>query len=278
MSDKALDNLLEEMLANKDLANDDFTEEYKSLDSGLSNKTIKKVDNKSDKVSSKNNKAHYHGHRGRLKERFLISPKGSLADYEILELILFASHPRNDVKPLAKELINKFGSLAKVINASKSDLNNIKGVNLSALTFFKIVQEASERLIKDEIVDKPILASWHSLIDYCRASMGHLKKEQFRILFVDKKNRLIADELQETGTIDQTPVYPREVVKRALELEASALILIHNHPSGDVNPSRADVNVTNDIISAAKTLGIKVHDHVIVSATKHYSFKSHQLI
>lgn len=284
MSDSALDELLEALLNEKNQSEEEKVVVEASPLPSPTNDTTETADAKNDNEpvestsSSKKEKAHYHGHRSRLKERFLVSPKGTMPDYEILELILFSAHPRNDVKPYAKELIQKFGSLAKVLNASQSELKKMKGVNPSALTFFKVIQEAAERLIKADVTEKPILASWHALIDYCRASMGHLKKEQFRILFVDKKNRLIADELQETGTVDQTPVYPREVVKQALELEASAMILVHNHPSGDVTPSRADISLTKEIINAAQTLGIKVHDHVIVSASKHYSFKSHQLI
>ncbi|PIR39044.1 MAG: hypothetical protein COV35_05035 [Alphaproteobacteria bacterium CG11_big_fil_rev_8_21_14_0_20_39_49] len=223
-------------------------------------------------------KPHYAGHRQRLKERFLSSSKGVLPDYEILEMLLFASHPRGDVKPLAKELISVFGSLAKVLNASEPELATIKGVNISAIAHIKVVQEAAERLLKEDIDDRPILQSWKALLDYCRASMGHLKSEQFRILFLNKRNILISDELQETGTVDQTPVYPREIVKRALHLEASAIILVHNHPSGDVKPSTADINLTKQIIKALDTVNIIVHDHLIVSSKKHYSFKTNRLI
>lgn len=221
---------------------------------------------------------HHTGHRQRLKERFLASGKGKLPDYEVLEILLFASHPRGDVKPLAKELIAIFGGLSKVLNATPEELLAVKGVNLSTVAQIRAVQEAAERLLKEDINTKPVLQSWKALLDYCRASMGHLKSEQFRILFLNKKNILISDELQETGTVDQTPVYPREIVKRALHLEASAIILVHNHPSGDVQPSKADISLTKQIIQALETVSITVHDHLIVSAKNHYSFKTNRLI
>jgi DNA repair protein RadC len=223
-------------------------------------------------------KPHHTGHRQRLRERFITSKKGGLPDYEIMEILLFATHPRGDVKPLAKELIAKFGSFAKVINASPEELLTIKGINESAIAQLRVVQEAAERLLKDDIIDKPILQSWKALLDYCRASMGHLKNEQFRILFLNRKNMLMADDLQEAGTVDQTPVYPREVVKRALYLEASAVILVHNHPSGDTTPSKADISMTKQIQQALAPIGVILHDHVIVSSKGHYSFKSNGLV
>ena len=223
-------------------------------------------------------KLYHAGHRGRLRQRLLASGKGELPDYEILEMVLFSSHPRGDVKPLAKELIKRFGSLAKVLNASSENLISVKGVNESAAAQFRAVQEAAERLLKGDVLEKPILQSWKALIDYCRASMGYLKKEQFRILFLDRKNMLISDELQEAGTVDQTPVYPREIVKRALQLEASSVIMVHNHPSGDLAPSKADVTVTKKVEVALGTVGVVLHDHVIVSSKGHYSFKSHRLL
>lgn len=224
------------------------------------------------------NKPHHLGHRQRLRARFLESKKGSLPDYELLEIILFSASPRADVKPLAKELINVFGSFPKVLNATKDELMRVKGVNEAVIANLKVVQDAAERLLKEDVKEQPILQSWSSLLNYCRASMGHLKKEQFRIVFLNTKNMLIADELQEAGTVNQTPVYPREVVKRALELEASAIILVHNHPSGDVTPSKADIEITKQIIRAAEPLGVKVHDHLIIGANKHYSFRSNMLI
>jgi DNA repair protein RadC len=218
------------------------------------------------------------GHRQRLRERFLASKKGTLPDYELLEMLLFSSSPRKDVKPLAKQLIKHFGSFSRVITAEPHDLLAIDGINDAALASFRMVQESLERVLKEEVEERPILQSWKSLLDYCRASMGHLKREQFRILYLDKKNMLIADDLQEAGTVDQTPVYPREILRRALALEASAMILVHNHPSGNVEPSQADITITRDIIEAAKHLRVAVHDHVIVSATRYYSFKANGLM
>jgi len=219
-------------------------------------------------------KPYHTGHRKRLRERFIASKKGGLPDYEILEILLFSSHPRGDVKPLAKELITTFGSLAKALNASTNELLKIKGMNESAVAQFKAVQEAAERLLKEEVGQQTVLSSWKALIDYCRASMGHLKTEQFRILFLNKKNILIADDLQEVGTVDQTPVYPREVVKRALQLDASAVILVHNHPTGDTTPSKADISLTLQIMQGLAAVSINLHDHLIVSSKGHYSFKS----
>lgn len=218
------------------------------------------------------------GHRKRVRQRLLQSKKGTIPDFEILEVILFSSSPRKDVRPLAKKLIKDFGSLAKVMNASESDLLNIPNINEAVIANIRAVQEAAERLLKDDMQTKPILQSWKSLLDYCRASMGHLNNEQFRILFLDSKNRLIADDLQEVGTVNQTPVYPREIVKRALEVTASSLILVHNHPSGDVNPSKADIVLTKQIIKALDPIDIKLHDHVIVSSKGYYSFKSNGII
>lgn len=223
-------------------------------------------------------KKHYHGHRGRLRERLLNSKKGSLPDYEILEILLFSASPRGDVKPLAKALIAEFGSLGRVLNATRSDLEAIKGVNESALAMLRTVQEAAERLLKEEVKEQPILQSWKALLDYCRASMAYHKTEQFRIIYLNRKNMLIADDLQEAGTVDQTPAYPREVVKRAIQLDASAVILVHNHPSGDTTPSKADIMLTKQIQEALKVVNIALHDHVIISTTEHYSFKSYGVI
>jgi DNA repair protein RadC len=225
-----------------------------------------------------NTVAHYTGHRQRLRERFLASKKGSLPDYEILEILLFSAHPRGDVKPLAKDLIARFGSMAKVLNANAADLLSMKGMNESGVAQIKAVQEAAERLLKDDMVEKPVLQSWKALLDYCRASMGHLASEQFRILYLNRKNVLISDELQEVGTVDQTPVYPREVVKRALQLEACSIILVHNHPSGDTTPSKADISLTKQIQQAAAIIGVTLHDHLVVSAKGHYSFKTNGII
>lgn len=228
-------------------------------------------------VIKEEEKPHYHGHRKRLRERFLKTPK-SLADYELLEVILFAASPRSDVKPLAKKLITKFGSFAKVLTAEASALLKVDGVNEAALAAIKTVQEATSRLLLSEAKEKPVLNSWIKLLDYCRAEMGHLKIEQFRILFLNSKNMLIESEVQQEGTINHTLAYPREIVKRALELGASSIILCHNHPSGDPSPSRADIDLTQSIIAAAKPLELKVHDHLIISEAEHFSFKSNGLI
>lgn len=222
-------------------------------------------------------KPHYHGHRKRLRERFLKEPK-ALADYELLEVMLFAASPRSDVKPVAKALIARFGTFAKVLTASQAALSQIDGVNEAAIAAIKTVQEASSRLLLTEAQEKPVLNSWLKLLDYCRAEMGHLKNEQFRILFLNSKNMLVASEVQQEGTINHTLAYPREIVKRALEIGASSIILCHNHPSGDPSPSRADIDLTHSIIAAAKPLELKVHDHLIISETEHFSFKSSGLI
>lgn len=221
---------------------------------------------------------HYVGHRQRLRSRFLGSPKGTLPDYELLEMMLFAASPRSDVKPLAKQLLLKFRNLAGVITANPDELKTIKGINDAAIAQFKIVQDIAERLLKQDIEEKPILQSWKALLDYCRISMGHLKKEQFRLIFLNKKHMVIADELQESGTVDQTPVYPREIVKRAIQLDASAIIMVHNHPSGDIKPSMADIQITNQVMLAAKSVGIVLHDHIIISSKSHYSFRAHGAI
>ena len=220
---------------------------------------------------------HFHGHRGRLRKRFLREPK-SLPDYEILEIILFAASARKDVKPLAKFLLKHFGSLPKVLMASSDELLRIDGLNYAGVAAIKSVQEASSRLLLSEAKTAPILNSWIKLLDYCRAEMGQLKNEQFRLLFLNAKNMLIADEVQQEGTINHTMAYPREVVKRALELSASSVILAHNHPSGDSSPSKADIDLTEQIVAAAKPLGVRVHDHLIIAESEHFSFRSNGLL
>ncbi|ABS64207.1 DNA repair protein RadC [Parvibaculum lavamentivorans DS-1] len=222
-------------------------------------------------------KPHYAGHRERLRERFLKSPE-TLPDYELLELVLFRAVPRRDVKPLAKELIARFGGFSEVINAEPSRLRETKGVSDAIVTEFRIARETGLRLAQAKVMKKEVLGSWAALLDYCSASMAHNPTEQFRILFLDRKNVLIADEVQQKGTVDHTPVYPREVVKRALELNASALILVHNHPSGDPTPSTADVEMTRQIVNTAKPLGIEVHDHLVVGKGRHASFRTLGLI
>ncbi|MEM1140427.1 MAG: DNA repair protein RadC [Pseudomonadota bacterium] len=219
-------------------------------------------------------KPHYAGHRDRLRARFTKSGESALADYELLELLLFRAIPRRDVKPLAKALLEQFGSFSAVLSASPERLTEVPGIGETVALDLKIVQAAGLRLLQDEVLDRPALSSWRQLVEYCRASMMHQPTEQFRILFLDRKNVLIADEVQQTGTVDHTPVYPREVVKRALELSASALILVHNHPSGDPTPSEADITMTGQIVTAAEALGVIVHDHVIVGRQGHVSFKA----
>jgi DNA repair protein RadC len=221
---------------------------------------------------------HYHGHRDRLRERFVEAGGEALPDYELLELILFRSIPRRDVKPIAKEMIRRFGTFAEVLAAPPKLLMEMDGIGASVVTDLKIVEAAARRLTKGAIAKKPVLSSWAAVIDYCRAAMAFADKEQFRLLFLDKRNALIADEVQQSGTIDHTPVYPREVVKRALELSATAIILVHNHPSGDPTPSKADIRMTHEIIDIAKPLGILVHDHIIVGREGHSSLKGLQLI
>ncbi len=221
---------------------------------------------------------HYFGHRERLRDRFREADADALSDYELLELLLFRVLPRRDVKPLAKSLLEKFGSFAEVIAAPEVRLAEVKGLGDAAITELKIVQAAASRLLRGAVKKRPALSSWSTVLDYCRTAQAFADREQFRVLFLDKRNALIADELQQIGTIDHTPVYPREVVKRALELSATAIILVHNHPSGDPTPSRADIQMTQQIIAVAQPLGISVHDHIIVGKEGHASLKGLKLI
>jgi DNA repair protein RadC len=218
------------------------------------------------------------GHRQRLKERFVAGGPEALPDYELLELVLFTAIPRRDTKPVAKQLIERFGSFAEVVNAPPQRLKEVKGVGDAAVTQLKLVRAGALRLMQGSIMQRPVLTSWQTVLDYCRAAMGYEAREQFRILFLDKKNRLIADEVQQQGTVDHTPVYIREIVKRALELSASAIILVHNHPSGDPAPSRADIDMTRQIVEAAKPLGLTIHDHIIVGRQGHASLRGLKLI
>lgn len=220
------------------------------------------------------NKPHYHGHRQRLREKFLRQNGEDFADYELLELFLTFIIPRRDVKPLAKNLLADFGSFSAVVTADIKDLTTHKGISDNAAIALKSIHAASVRCLKSKVLEKPILTDWTSLTDYCAAALAHEKTEQFRILFLDVKNRLIADERQQKGTVNHTPVYPREVVKRALELHASAIILVHNHPSGDPTPSRADIDMTKQIQKAASSLGIVLHDHLIVTKKDVLSFRT----
>ena len=221
---------------------------------------------------------HYHGHRERLRERFYSAGPDALSDYELLEMALFPALPRRDTKPLAKLLLKKFGSFAEVIHAPETRLREIEGIGDASVHQIKLLAAAASRVAKGEIKRSIALSSWNDVIGYCRSGMAFADKEQFRLLFLDKRNQLIADEVQQTGTVDHTPVYPREVIKRALELSATALILVHNHPSGDPTPSQADIQMTKAIVDIAAPLGISVHDHIIVGKNGHASLKGLRLI
>ena len=221
---------------------------------------------------------HFHGHRQRLRERLIAGGAENLPDYELMEVLLFAGNPRGDTKPLAKDLIERFGGFAEALSADPDDLLQVPGLGVAGTAALKSVREAALRLIKAELRDRPVIGSWDKLLDYCRAHVAYGKVEEFHLLFLDRKNALIAHEQQQRGTVDHTPVYTREVVKRALELGASALILVHNHPSGDPTPSKADIAVTKDIVSAAKPLGVVVHDHVIIGRGRHTSLRDMGLL
>lgn len=222
-------------------------------------------------------KPHHLGHRERLRQRFKAAPD-ALADYELLELLLFRSIPRADTKPIAKALLNRFGSIAEVIGAPEKLIAEVPGAGPSVALELKIVEAIARRSARATVMEREVLGSWSKVIEYCTAAMAYEEREQFRILFLDKKNRPIADEVQQRGTVDHTPVYPREVVRRALELSATALIVAHNHPSGDPTPSRADIEMTKLLIDAAKALNITVHDHVIVGKHGHVSMRGLKLI
>jgi DNA repair protein RadC len=223
-------------------------------------------------------KPHYHGHRQRLRDRFLSAGAQSLPDYELLELLLFYGIERRDTKPLAKKLIERFGSLGGVLAAPAEQLAEFEEIDKRSLVLLRATREIGARLAREEVIDRPVIASWQKLLDYCRSTMAHNDTEQFRLLFLDRKNVLIADEVQQRGTVDHTPVYPREVVKRALQLGASSLIMVHNHPSGDPTPSQADIDMTREVQAAAEVLGIALHDHVVIGKKGHASFKSLRLI
>jgi DNA repair protein RadC len=224
-------------------------------------------------------KPHYLGHRERLRDRFLAGGGEALADYELLELVLHLILPRRDTKPIAKALLAKFGSFSGVLGAPHQRLTEVPGIGDTAATQIKVVLAAAQRFAHDQVPKAaPILGSWTALIDYCHSQMAYESKEQFRILFLDKKNRLIADEVQQVGTVDHTPVYPREVIRRTLELSATAVILVHNHPSGDPTPSSADVQMTKQIMDIARPLGIVVHDHIVIGKSGHASLRGLKLL
>ena len=217
-------------------------------------------------------------HRARLRERFLTGGAAAMPDYELLELILFAAIPRQDVKPLARQLIDIFGDLGGVLSAPESRLAEVKGVGPSVILTLKLHQAVAHRAARARVLNRPALSSWAALLDYCHTTMAHRETEQFRILFLDRKNVLIADEEQARGTVDHVPVYPREVVKRALELNASAIILVHNHPSGDPTPSQSDIAMTRQIEDAGRMLGVALHDHIIVGRSREVSFRGDGLM
>jgi DNA repair protein RadC len=221
---------------------------------------------------------HYLGHRERLRDRFRKGGADALGEYELLELILFRAMPRRDVKPLAKALIARFGSFAEVVSARAERLHEIEGLGEAAVVELKVVEAAAKRLAKSSIETRPSLSSFYAVVDYCRTAMAFLDREEFRVLFLDKKNHLIADEVQGVGTVDHAPVYPREIMRRALELSACAIILVHNHPSGDPQPSADDINLTHQIIAVGKPLSVAVHDHLIIGKHGHASLKGLRLI
>ncbi len=225
-----------------------------------------------------NDKPHYLGHRERLKSKFHTKGADVLEDYELLELYLFRTIPRRDTKPIAKALIQKFGNFSAVIAAPHARLIEVKGVGDAVAKDIMLIQAASLRMMQNDLSDKPILSSWSALLQYCQARMAYKSIEEFRIIFLNKQNRIITDEVQQQGTIDHTPVYPRQVIQRALEHSASAIVLVHNHPSGDPTPSPGDIRMTNQIIEAGKPIGITVHDHLIISKGGSASFKALGLI
>lgn len=217
-------------------------------------------------------------HRKRLRDRFMAGGAAALPDYEMLELILFRAIPRQDVKPLTHDLLAVFGDFNRVVSAPVSRLAEVKGVGDAVITELKIVEAAAQRLARSRILQRHVISSWDAVLDYCHTTMAHRDTEQFRVLFLDRKNVLVADEAQAQGTVDHVPVYPREVVKRALELNASALILVHNHPSGDPTPSEADIVMTQQVQTAAEALGLTLHDHLVIGKSRELSFRSEGLL
>ncbi len=229
-------------------------------------------------ATPKSETPHYHNHRARLRNRFMTAGAGALADYEMLELVLFRAIPRQDVKPLAKRLLDRFGDFNRVISAPTARLSEVQGVGTAVIQELKIVEAAAHRLGQAKVLGTNAISSWAALMDYCKTTMAHRETEQFRILFLDRKNILIADEEQAKGTVDHVPVYPREVAKRTLELNASAVILVHNHPSGDPSPSQSDIAMTQKIQQALEALNITLHDHIIIGKDTDLSFRSEGLL
>jgi DNA repair protein RadC len=220
----------------------------------------------------------YLGHRERLRERFMEGGADAMPDYELLEMVLFRAIRRGDTKKTAKGLIARFGTFAEVISAPPHLLTEVAGVGPAVVTELKLIRAAALRLAKGEVANRPLLGTWSAIVDYCRAAMAFEEREHFRILFLDRKNQLIADEVQQEGTVDHTPVYTREVIRRALELSSTAVILVHNHPSGDPTPSLADIEMTKKIVQAGEKLGVMVHDHIVIGRKGHVSFRNLQLI
>lgn len=223
-------------------------------------------------------KPHWQGHRTRLRSKLINRGANALEDYELLETLLFAFIPRQDVKPIAKALLARFGSLSAILAAQPKDLISVTGIGETVAAYIKATQEIGARAARETIQTRPIISSWTALLGYVRTQLQHETREQFRVLFLDRKNQLIADELMGQGTVDHAPVYPREIARRALELSSSALILVHNHPSGDPTPSRADIDMTREIIDALAPLDISVHDHLIAARSGVTSFKTEGLI
>jgi len=219
-------------------------------------------------------KPHYHGHRARLRARLLEAGADSLPDYELLEFLLYAANARGDTKPLAKDLLKRFGGIAGVLGASREALASVPSMGDAAAAQLLAVRTAAARMVRGELAARPVIGSWDKLVDYCTTSAGFAEAEEFRLLFLDRKNALIADERQQRGTVDHVPVYPREVVKRALELGASAIIMVHNHPSGDPTPSSGDVEMTRAVAKAVGAVGVALHDHLVIGRGRHASFKS----
>ena len=217
-------------------------------------------------------------HRKRLRARFMEGGAAAMPDYELLELILFRAIERQDVKPLARQLIDTFGDFNRVLSADPARLTAVSGVGDAVVRELKLVEAAAHRLARSKVLQRPVISSWDAVLDYCHTTMAHRETEQFRVLYLDRKNVLIADEAQGQGTVDHVPVYPREVIKRALDLNASALILVHNHPSGDPTPSRADIDMTRKVQEAARAMGIELHDHIIVGRSRELSFRSEGLL
>lgn len=214
------------------------------------------------------------GHRKRLRERFRDGGAAALPDYELLELVLFRALPRQDTKPLARALLDRFGDFNGVLSARSERLSDVKGVGDSVITELKLVEAAAHRLARAKVMQRHAISGWDALLDYCHTTMAHRETEQFRVLYLDRKNVLIADEEQARGTVDHVPVYPREVAKRALELNASALILVHNHPSGDPTPSQSDLDMTQKVDAACQALGLTLHDHLVIGRSREISFRS----